>query len=114
MDQGIDVRRQKFGTTIYVECATQLFEMEVVNPEYGLVRVNSNVSALRIPTVGQLVESIGPEGAKPTWIGEGMAMHLRFRNGVFPTEPALAASIKGKGWEYEVFDSPARAEALNP
>jgi hypothetical protein len=107
MCQGIDIRRQKVGTAIYVECATQLFEMEVLNAEHALLRVNSNVPALRIPIVGQLAQSVGPEGAKPCWIGKGMALHLRFRNGVFTSDPAVAASIKGKGWEYEVFAEPA-------
>lgn len=107
MCQRIDIQRQKVGTTIYVECATQLFELEVVNAEHALLRVNSNVPALRIPIVGQLVRGAGPEGAKPYWIGKGMALHLRFRNGVFTSEPVVAASIKGAGWEYEVFVEPA-------
>jgi len=108
MDQGIDVRRQKAATTIYVECATQLFEIKVVSPEHSLLQITSNAPALRIPVVGQLVQSIRTGSpAKPFWIGKGAAMQLRFNNGIFVSEPVIAANIKGEGWEYEVFAEPA-------
>ena len=44
----------------------------------------------------------------PSWIGKGLALEIRFRNGTYRTQPVTAASVKGKHedgsrWSYEVF-----------
>jgi hypothetical protein len=42
------------------------------------------------------------------WIGKGLALEIRFRNGLYRTQPVTAAGVQGKHedgsrWTYEVF-----------
>jgi len=61
--------------------------------------------------VGQLLHSVhwsSPAAPRPLWIGKGLALEIRFRNGSYRTQPVTAASVSGKHgdgsrWSYEVF-----------
>jgi hypothetical protein len=110
-EPGIDIRRLKADTTILLEAAPYLYEMRVVYPVHGIVEISSSDPRLRVATVGQVVHGIhwsSPGSPIPSWIGRGLALEIRFRNGTYRTQPATAASVRGKredgsGWSYEVF-----------
>jgi hypothetical protein len=37
------------------------------------------------------------------WIGKGLLMLIRFRNGHYTSAPVSAAEIEGANWHYAVF-----------
>jgi hypothetical protein len=103
---GIDLTRQKKGTTIMVETDNHLFEITVLNPASGLVEVSSTLPLLRESTVGQYLRGVYAFDANvglDAWIGRTLQMFIRFRNGNFMSGPAVAASVIGPGWTYDVF-----------
>lgn len=110
-EPGIDVRRLKPETTILLEADPYLYEMRVVHPVHGIVEISSSDSVLRVATVGQVLHSVhwsSPAAPRPLWIGKGLALEIRFRNGFYRTQPVTAASVQGKRedgsrWSYEIF-----------
>jgi hypothetical protein len=102
-EPGIDVRRLPPGTGILLETDTRLYEFKVINPSLGLVEISSTDPALHQATVGQLLFSTGSNGGQDWWIGKGLAMRIRFRNGVYASGPVASATVRGKGWHYDVF-----------
>lgn len=125
VEPGIDVRKLKPETVILLEAEPYLYEIRVMYPAHGIVEISSSDPNLRVATVGQLLQSVhwsSPGAPIPAWIGRGLALEIRFRNGVYRTQPVTAASVTGKRddgshWSYDVFEtSGVRAEypALNP
>jgi len=61
--------------------------------------------------MGQLLHGIywsSPVAPIPAWIGKGLALEIRFRNGTYRTQPVTAASVNGthedgSRWSYDVF-----------
>jgi hypothetical protein len=110
-EPGIDVRRLKPETTILLEADPYLYEMRAVHPVHGIVEISSSDPVLRVATVGQVLHSVhwsSPAAPRPLWIGKGLALEIRFRNGFYRTQPVTAASVQGKRedgsrWSYEVF-----------
>lgn len=110
-EPGIDIRKLKAETTILLEADPYLYEMRVMYPVHGVVEISSSDPRLRIPTVGQLLQSVhwsSPAAPRPLWIGRDLALEIRFRNGFYRTQPVTAASVSGKHedgsrWSYEVF-----------
>lgn len=108
---GIDVRRLRVGTVIFVETETCLYELTVTNPVYGLMKVNSTDLALREMPLGQLVESRYKSGngpSMPYWIGKGLVMEIRFSNGKYQSPVVGSVVLKGRredgtSWSYDVF-----------
>jgi hypothetical protein len=98
-ESGIDIQRLAPGTSILLETDAHVYELKVMNPALGLVAISSTDSTLRQATVGQLLSS----GTKNWWIGKGLAMRLRFRNGIYTSGPVASARVRGKGWYYDVF-----------
>lgn len=111
VEPGIDIRKLKAETTILLEADPHLYEMRVMYPVHGVVEISSSDPQLRMATVGQLLHSVhwsSPAAPRPLWIGKGLALEIRFRNGSYRTQPVTAASVSGKHedgrpWSYEVF-----------
>ena len=111
VEPGIDIRKLKAGTTILLEADPYLYEMRVMYPVHGVVEISSSDPRLRIATVGQLLHSVhwsSPTVPRPLWIGKALVLEIRFRNGIYRTQPVTAAGIKGKRddgshWSYDVF-----------
>ena len=110
-EPGIDIRKLKPGTIILLEAEPSLYEIKVVYPVHGIVEISSSDPHLRAATVGQVLHSINvsnPGASIPSWIGKGRALEIRFRNGLYRTQPVTTASVQGKRedgshWSYEVF-----------
>ena len=111
---GIDVTKQKVGTTIMVETEDDhLFEMTVMVPVKAVVKVSGTEPRLKQPVLGVLTHSFS--GDKKTqinhWIGMLLKMSVVFKNGSYESAPIVHASIKGPekepgkgpGWQYDVF-----------
>ena len=105
---GIDLTKQKKGTSIIVETDSLLFEIVVLDPgqsvdrsrEYGRRSCGSRRLASTFGASTSLDASVGIDN----WIGRTMQMFHHFRNGDFSlTGPVVTASIAGPGWNYEVF-----------
>ena len=110
-EPGIDIRRLKAGAIILMEADPYLYEMQVMYPVHSIVEISSSDPRLRVATVGQVLHSVhwsSPGAPLPAWIGKGLALEIRFRNGSYRTQPVTAASVGGKHedgsrWSYEVF-----------
>ena len=110
-EPGIDIRKLRPGTILLVEAEPWLYEIKVVYPVHGIVEISSSDPHLRIATVGQVLQSVRwPSLAAPipSWLGKGLALEIRFRNGLYRTQPLTAASVKGTRedggrWSYDVF-----------
>ena len=108
---GIDIRKLTPGTIVLVEADPWLYEFKVVYPVHGIGEISSSDPHLRVATVGQVLQSVHwPSLAAPIlfWIGKGLALEIRFRNGLYRTQPVTAASVSGRHedgsrWSYEVF-----------
>jgi hypothetical protein len=111
VETGIDIRKLKPETVMLLEAEPYLYEIRVMYPAHGIVEINSSDPNLRVATVGQLLQSVhwsSPGAPIPFWIGKGLALEIRFRNGIYRTQPVMAAGIKGKRadgshWSYDVF-----------
>lgn len=110
-EPGIDIRKLKPETIILLEADPYLYEMRVTHPIHGIAEISSSDPQLRVATVGQLLHSVHwsrPIAPIPSWIGKGLALEIRFRNGHYRTQPVTAASVQGRRedgsrWSYEVF-----------
>jgi hypothetical protein len=107
---GIQVKLLTKGTVLLLEGETDLYELTVRYPEYGIVEVDSNHPAIRQSGYGQFTGSVraGQPGFRSSAIKKGWAIMLRFRNGEFLTQPILAARVcgvrdDGSRWSYDVF-----------
>jgi hypothetical protein len=111
VEPGIDIRKLRAETTILLEADPYLYEMRGMYPVHGVVEISSADPQLRKATVGQLLHSLhwsSPAAPRPLWIGKGLVLEIRFRNGLYRTQPVTAASVSGKHengsrWSYEVF-----------
>ena len=110
-EPGIAIRKLKPDTTIFLEAEPYLYEIKVTHPVHCVVEISSSDPCLRAVTVGQVLHSVhwsSPAAPIPGWIGKGLALEIRFRNGTYRTQPVTAASVQGKRedggrWSYEVF-----------
>lgn len=105
---GVNVTRQPVGTIITVITLQHRYELLIVNPAAaGRVQVSGNDIRLSNESLtGQFLQStygIDEQVAIDNWIGRSMKMHIRFKNGVMITAPAINAAIRGKSWSFEVF-----------
>ncbi len=103
---GINVAALKVGAEFIVETTVAVYEFTVINPEIGLVEVNSGDGRFLMGSVARLVQSVyDVEGkvAVPLWIGKDLRMQLTFKNGILPCAPTVSARILGDGWHYDVF-----------
>ena len=111
IEPGIDIRKLKPDTTVLLEAEPYLYEIKVMHPVHSVVEISSSDPRLRTATVGQVLHSVhwsSPAAPIPAWIGKGLALEIRFRNGSYRTQPVTAASVSGKHedgsrWSYEVF-----------
>jgi len=106
----INLKLLKKGTVLLLEGESDLYELKMLYPEYGIAEVTSNYPALRASTVGQFMHSVrwSHPGMKLNAIQQGWAMVLRFGNGQFQTQPIASARISGvrddgSRWSYDVF-----------
>lgn len=110
-EPGIDIRKLKPDTTVLLEAEPYLYEIKVMHPVHGVVEISSSDPRLRTPTVGQVLHGVhwsSPAVPIPGWIGKGLSLEIRFRNGTYRTQPVTAASVSGQHenggrWSYEVF-----------
>jgi hypothetical protein len=102
---GIDMRRLKPGTTILLGSESHVYEMKVTYPVHGIVEISSTDAPLRLATVGQFLHSSHWLGGNVLsgWIGKGLVMQIRFRNGIYTSQPIVSARVSGEGWAYDVF-----------
>ena len=104
-EPGIDVKRLKVGMRLMVETESAVYEMRGATPglEPGgnLVQRSRPAAAYRRAVHRQPASACvrDPEG----WIGKGLLMYLRFRNGYYFSAPVLSAEVKGDTWHYTVF-----------
>ena len=118
VEPGIDIRKLKPETVILLEAEPYLYEIRIMYPAHGIVEISSNDPHLRVATVGQLLQSVhwsSPVAPISFWIGKGLALEIRFRNGVYRTQPVTAAAVKGKRedgsrWSYDVFETCAASQ----
>lgn len=109
-EPGIDLRRLKPGTTIFLETNLCLYELKVLDPDHCLIEISGTDEGLKQPIIGQFVASIYPVDSKirlDGWIGRNLVMEIRFRNGIHLSGPIISASVKGVGWNYDVFTGAA-------
>lgn len=78
--------------------------MRVIVAGAALLEISSSDPVLRAPTVGEYVAGtlLTPVDV-PRWIGKGLMMVIRFRNGVYTSHPVVSAEVKGTGWSFDVF-----------
>ena len=70
----------------------------------GLLEITSSDPPLQLPTVGQyLGGQFPPDCEVEGWIGKGLLMCIRFRNGYYTSAPVMSAEVKGDNWHYAVF-----------
>jgi len=107
---GINIKILAKGTTLLLEGESDLYELVVQYPEYGIAEVTSTNPALRQPTVGQFMHSArwSHPGLKLNVIQQGWVMVLRFSNGQLQTQPIASARVRGirsdgSRWSYDVF-----------
>ena len=111
IEPGIDIRKLKPDTTVLLEAEPYLYEIKVMHPVHCVAAISSSDPRLHTATVGQVLHSVhwsSPAAPIPAWIGKGLALEIRFRNGSYRTQPVTAASVSGKHedgsrWSYEVF-----------
>ena len=90
------MRRLKVGTYVFVETAKHVYEMKVVLPHAGLLEITSSDPPLHVPTVGQFVSGrCPPDCDVEGWIGKGLLMLIRFRNGYYTSAPVVSAEVEG-------------------
>ena len=105
-EPGIDVRRLPPGTRLFVETENHVYEMKAVLASAGLLEITSSDPALHLPTVGQyLGGQFPPDCTVEGWIGQGLLMSIRFRNGRYTSAPVRSAEVMGDTWHYTVFEA---------
>lgn len=77
--------------------------MRVIAARTPLLEITSSDPVLRAPTVGEYVAGKLHAVEVPRWIGKGLMMTIRFRNGEYTSRPVVSAEVKGPGWSYDVF-----------
>jgi hypothetical protein len=103
---GIDIARQPVGITIIVETTQGIIEMEVLNPTRGIVRVVGTDPKIQNPVVCQMTQScydMQSTISLPKWIGKDLRMQLTFNNANLHCSMTVSATVRGKGWHYDVF-----------
>lgn len=101
---GIDITKLKIGMTIMVETEdNHLFEMEITVPEKGVVKVSGTEPRLKYPVLGVLVYSSSGKMQINHWIGKLLGMFLIFKNGNYESKPVIHVTVKGNGWQFDVF-----------
>ncbi len=107
---GVDITKQKIGTTIMVETEdNHLFEMVVKRPESGVVEISGTEPRMKNHTLGVLTHSFSDDKKTQInyWIGQYLKMMLVFRNGNYESKLVTHASIRGetdgKKWKFDVF-----------
>ena len=90
--------------TIMVETEdNHLFEMEITVPEKGVVKVSGTEPRLKYPVLGVLVYSSSGKTQINHWIGKLLGMFLIFKNGNYESKPVIHVTVKGNGWQFDVF-----------
>ena len=103
-EPGIDVRRLPPGTRLFIETENHVYEMKVVLASAGLLEITSSDPALHLPTVGQyLGGQFPPDCTVEGWIGKGLLMSIRFRNGS-TRQPRHVREVEGATWHRPCFD----------
>ena len=70
--------------------------------DLSLVEISSSDPVLRnLPWGSSSAVSFRLRAQVPNWIGKGLSMHLRFRNGDYFSAPVLSAQVKGDTWHYD-------------
>lgn len=103
---GINITKLAIGTSIMVETEdSQVFEIVVRKPEHGVVEVSGTEPRLKNPTLGVLTHSSTDDKKTQIdhWIGQYLRMMIVFRNGNYESQLVTHASLKGEGWQFEVF-----------
>jgi hypothetical protein len=104
---GIDISLQRPGAIVQVVTNPHVYELSIISPQKGLVRVTGNDTRLgRAPLIGEFQRSIyGLDEAVflDRWVGRAMRMMIRFKNGVLTSSVVTSASVAGNDWHYRVF-----------
>lgn len=101
---GIDITKLKLDTIIMVETEdNHIFEMIVRKPEHGVLEISGTEPRLKHSTLGVLTHSFDEKTQINHWIGQYLKMMLVFRNGNYESKLVAHASLKGEGWQFEVF-----------
>jgi hypothetical protein len=105
---GIQLEKQPNSTHLLIETTQAVYELKTYWPEKRLVSiVESSDPRVLAGSIAELMGSAygAPEDIFiPGWIGEGLRMHFRFKNGIHPTHPVTSASISGNGWRLDVIN----------
>ena len=102
----IDISRLPVGMTVIVETTQGVMELVVLNPTQGLVRVSGTDPKIREPVNCQMTQSCYDlQGliTLPKWIGKDLRMQLTFKNATLNCSVTVSATVRGKGWHYDVF-----------
>jgi hypothetical protein len=103
---GINITRLAAGNVVLVETEGAIYELTVLNPVEGVVRMSATDPHLKNKRVGKFLQSTFVHDRRvsiPRWIGKAMKMELRFPDMTFQATSAVSASVYGDGWHYDVF-----------
>lgn len=107
----IDITRLKPGIQLIVETPGNLWSMEVVDPEQGVLRVYGTDPKFKDnpPANGQLVQAYEPKEllptdaceSKPFALVKDWLFQIRFANVVLVGGPVSSVLVEGDGWHYD-------------
>ncbi len=91
------------------EIVTQVIELVILKPADGVVRVCGTDKSLRTPTIGRLHHSVNPVTSEqtPHSVVQGSILVIGLKNSTFTSDPVTSATVRGKGWHYDVFGETA-------
>lgn len=108
---GINITKQPEGAVILVETSGAVYELTVLDPTDGLIRIASTERTFHRPKSGILRESVyEPDSGVviPRWIGPAMRMRIGLKDCMFNSSAVMSAQISGRSedgrkWYYDVF-----------
>lgn len=101
---GVDVSKLRVGTVLIVETLTWMYQVTVHDPFLGTVSLESGDPSFSGDSLYEFQGAIVTKTKTiPLWIGKGMPMAIRFRDGVRISAPVQSVTVCGDGWHYEVF-----------
>lgn len=102
----VDIRKLAVEDRLMVSTKNYIYEIEVVSPKEGLIRISSNDPRLIKPIVGGYVGGmfdLDDVVSFPWIVAQTLRMRIRFLNGGYLSEPAVSCKLTGKDYYYDVF-----------